>query len=117
MGLDCYAYTKDEDNSTNEIWYGRKIRWVHNFMAEIYYSDESNTDDFNVVEIEVDKEDLERLQKLLDSGELFTQYSQKGFFFGDWEADEYIKNSIQKLIDEGNNAISSGKTLFYSSWY
>ena len=125
MGLDMYAYkTKakpetETDFSTinfneQEIHYWRKHPNLHGWMENLYYLKGGTADSFNCVNVEVDLDDLDQLEKHILEGKL---PQTSGFFFGESSLDsEEVKDDLE-FIKDARRAISDGLTVFYTSWW
>ena len=88
-------------------------------LGDIPSGDEQETDKpqrdlvFNMVPLELTLEDLDELEKAINSGEL---PETEGFFFGS-NADEHYKQEDLDFIDNARAAISCGKRVIYDSWW
>ena len=141
MGLDMYAYvaaragqqdefyegaefdeeSKDFVNKTvtrpREIAYWRKHPNLHGWMAEKWIIDqtggEGTSDQFNGVELELTREDLDELEKcVLDS----SLPSTSGFFFGN-DSDDHYRDQDLEFIKNARAELFMGLKVFYnSSW-
>lgn len=116
MGLDMYAMVQKENEEPKELMYWRKVRQIHNFMEYVWRERTGNkTDDFNLVELDLDKPLLDTLkQYLLDPG---YHINDTGFFFGDGElSTESIQDTLG-FIKTAVEEIEKGNRVFYSSWW
>tara|TARA_Y100001937_G_scaffold68322_1_gene93367 strand:+ start:1997 stop:2416 length:420 start_codon:yes stop_codon:yes gene_type:complete len=139
MGLDMYAYAKDENGEDEHLADWRKHNRLHGWMEELWEDKgrpfQGNLDDvengfgssFNCVPVELTLEDLEQLES--DINQKFLPETQ-GFFFGgdsfEWkdddgnklkEGDYYYKNTDLQFIEDARNAIEQGKKVYYNSWW
>ena len=118
MGLDMYAYTatkSDADYGTEqrEIAYWRKHPNLHGWMERLAESKNLSYNTFNGVELELDWQDLDRLEHDVKEQQL---PSTQGFFFGE-DADEYYKNDDLEFIKRARAELFLGLRVFYnSSW-
>ena len=88
MGLDQYAY-RIKNGEALEIAYWRKHNRLQGWMENLWVQrgkpnpqkdeDGNVIDEFNCVDLELDEEDLDKLEESLDSKEL---PETSGFFFG-----------------------------------
>tara|TARA_R100000900_G_scaffold81380_1_gene63928 strand:- start:3532 stop:3906 length:375 start_codon:yes stop_codon:yes gene_type:complete len=124
MGLDQYAYkTKREEakgvdfklDSTidEELCYWRKHPNLQGLMEEIYRKKGGKAEDFNVVPVELTKEDLIEIGDKVINSKL---PSTKGFFFGSESDDRYFEDDVQ-FLEKAKKAISEGYIVYYTSWW
>ena len=140
MGLDMYAYVAAREGQHKEFWegawhdkdsgefvnqkvgkpleiaYWRKHPNLHGWMealwAEKGYPNDSG-DHFNGVELELTKEDIDRLEADIKEGAL---PNTEGFFFGD-PADNYYYEEDLEFIKQARYWLFMGTKVFYnSSW-
>jgi hypothetical protein len=123
MGLDMYALaTKskpetDVDFSTKnfeqeEIHYWRKHPNLHGWMQNLYDAKGGTSDTFNGDCVVLDSEDLDNLEQDVKDGNL---PDTSGFFFGQ-SGDDEIENDLL-FVTKAREAISNGKTVYYTSWW
>ena len=123
MGLDQYATarkgegTNDEDGYTYykdsiELAYWRKHPNLEGFMSNLYY-EKGGEDEFNCVDLELDEEDLDKLEETLDSNEL---PETSGFFFGN-NSDDHYAEADREFIVQARSALKQGYTVVYTSWW
>jgi len=126
MGLDMYAMVRSTKPETAvdfrtedgveemELHYWRKHPNLHGWMESLYYLKGGTADSFNCVNVEVDLDDLDQLEKHIMEGKL---PQTSGFFFGESSLDEdEIKDDLE-FIRDARRAISEGLTVFYTSWW
>ena len=109
-------YNYDKDSSTiskpREIAYWRKHPNLHGWMRRLWI-EKGHAGDFNGDELELTWEDLDRLEKDVQSGNL---PSTTGFFFGN-ESDDFYKDADLAFIKNARAELFSGLKVFYnSSW-
>lgn len=121
MGLDMYAYVakstprkpvdfKVDDAVEIHCW--RKHPNLHGWM-ECRYREKGDTDiDFNCVNVQLTRDDLDRLEVVIEERALPLTV---GFFFGESDGSE-IDDDLQ-FIAKAREAIAAGLTVFYSSWW
>ena len=136
MGLDMYAYARDENGEEESLADWRKHNRLHGWMEDLWEDkgrpfdgklEENPMGDFNCVPVELTLEDLDQLEA--DIGEKVLPETG-GFFFGDdsfsWEDDDgkafegnnyYHKETDLQFIEDARKAISNGKKVFYNSWW
>lgn len=122
MGLDQYAKARkgepvEKDGALEypeqrELAYWRKHPNLEGWMSNLY-SEKGGTDEFNCQEVELTLEDLDELEKAINSKDL---PETGGFFFGD-DSDEYYKENDLEFIRDARNAIKDGYTVIYTSWW
>jgi len=135
MGLDQYANARKGEQTINEdgykewedsyeLAYWRKHPNLQGFMEELWIGKGTPGldpkaagsmfgSDFNCVDLELTLEDIDTLEKSLDSVGL---PETTGFFFGD-DADEHYAELDREFIVAARNAIKDGYTVVYSSWW
>ena len=126
MGLDMYAMVrstkpetavdfKSEDGVEEmELHYWRKHPNLHGWMENLYYLKGGKADSFNCVNVELDLDDLNQLERHITDGQL---PQTSGFFFGQSNLDEdEIKDDLE-FIRDARRAISEGMSVFYTSWW
>ncbi|MEY4333950.1 MAG: hypothetical protein RLZZ196_2693 [Bacteroidota bacterium] len=123
MGLDMYAFatkakpTTEVDFSTKnfdveEIHYWRKHPNLHGWMQELYDSKGGTSDSFNGDCVVLDNEDLDNLEQDIKDGNL---PDTSGFFFGNTQGDEDEDDLL--FVKQAREAISNGRTVYYTSWW
>lgn len=125
MGLDQYAYCVDNNGEKEELAYWRKHPNLQGFMENLWeskgrpaFNPEENAgglglSDFNCVPLELTREDLDALEDAVMNSEL---PETAGFFFGDDSDNEYMKQDLD-FIQKAREAIDSGLTVMYDSWW
>ena len=125
MGLDMYAYkAKDFKPSKpvdfeeelpsefQEFFYWRKHPYMHGLMESIYREKGGDAESFNCVPVQITEDDLERIAAhVIDE----TLPKTQGFFFG--ESSEEDRDDDIRFLSEAREAISSGYTIWYNSWW
>jgi hypothetical protein len=114
MGLDMYAYVaaKAGHGDGRELAYWRKHPNLHGWMNRLWES-RGNSGDFNGDELELTWEDLDELERAVQSGNL---PATGGFFFGN-NADEEYKDNDLAFIKNARAELFLGLKVFYnSSW-
>ena len=136
MGLDMYAYVaaragqqdeyyegsefdKESGEYVNskvtkpiEIAYWRKHPNLHGWMEQLYRS-KGGEAEFNGVEMELTREDIDSLEQAVLDGDL---PATSGFFFGD-ASDDYYREQDLEFIKEARAQLFLGLKVFYnSSW-
>lgn len=137
MGLDMYAYAKDENGEEESLADWRKHNRLHGWMEELWEEkgkpfdgklEENPMGDFNCVPVELSLTDLEQLEAEIVNK---TMPSTGGFFFGEdsysWDEDEegnklpkgdyYYKETDLQFIEDARKAIQQGKKVYYNSWW
>lgn len=126
MGLDQYAFSVknkavinrfeyNQDYKHDEIFSCGKIRFLHNWMEELYQS-LGGKDEFNMKIVQVLPEDIDRLEEDTKSGKI-KEYDKPGFFFGDRPFGDYEYSSIMDFCEEAREEFKKGNAVFYESWY
>ena len=121
MGLEMYAFTTPEKfakptdfhavNAT-EFYYWAKHPNLHGWMHELYRSKGGADPEFNLAEVELTLDDLERLDNEIRGGLL---PETRGFFFGISCGDE-VEDDLD-FIAAARAAIEAGLTVYYTSWW
>ena len=123
MGLDQYATARRGEAKTDdegftyyedsiELAYWRKHPNLQGWMEELYH-EKGGDEDFNCVDLELDEEDLDSLEKSLDDSDL---PETSGFFFGS-NSDDHYAEADREFIVQARAAIKQGYTVVYSSWW
>lgn len=135
MGLDQFAYIKfpgdleTEDSDVNRVylmtwrkhpnlqgWMERLWRRRNNTIEQ-FESDTLMGCQFNCVELQLDLEDVEKLEKDVEANNLNESHQDTtGFFFGD-NSDEEYKFDDLKFCRNARAAIKNGLTVCYNSWW
>ena len=123
MGLDQYAHAIDNNGEKEELAYWRKHPNLQGFMENLWHEkgcpnkpEKPNSlgmSDFNCVPVDLTHEDLDSLEKSVNSKEL---PETGGFFFGD-DSDDYYKEKDLEFIQKAREALDAGLTVEYSSWW
>lgn len=122
MGLDMFAMTmatapttpvdfQTKETETSELHYWRKHPNLHGFMESLYYSKGGKEESFNCVNVQLDANDLDHLEKCINENSL---PQTSGFFFGYSRDDK--KDDLQ-FVKSAREAIANGQTVFYTSWW
>ena len=113
MGLDQRVFTREDGN----IFDWRKHNRLQGWMEELWRTKTDNKDEFNLEELELEIEDIEKLeQDIIDKKLPVT----KGFFFGEDSYVEYEKWYLEhdlKFIKVAKETLKDGQRIFYSSWW
>jgi hypothetical protein len=121
MGLDMYAFTTVEPvaaavdfttETATELAYWRKHPNLHGWMEQLYRAKGGTDADFNCVNVALDADDLDRLERDIRNQAL---PHTEGFFFGTSRLDEIDLDLA--FIEKARAAIAEGKTVFYTSWW
>jgi hypothetical protein len=124
MGLDMYAYAtkaklKSEVDFTEtnlkpeEVHYWRKHPNLHGWMHELYLSKGGDKhSDFNGDCVVLTEKDLNELESDIKDGSL---PDTSGFFFGQTDGDE-VQDDLD-FVTKAREAITDGKTVYYTSWW
>ena len=114
---DTKEYVNPKVNKPRQICYWRKHPNLHGWMAQRWLAREGNslreTDNFNGIEFELTREDLDDLEATVKAREL---PATSGFFFGSDADDHYYADDL-KFIQEARAEMFLGLKVFYnSSW-
>lgn len=126
MGLDQYAlkvknkavinrFQYDYDYMHKEFFYWRKNRFLHNWMEKLYESI-GGKDEFNMKNLQLFPEDIDRLEEDTKSGKI-KEYDEGGFFFGEQPFEDYEYSSIMDFCEKAREEFKKGNAVFYKSWY
>ena len=125
MGLDMYAFSTKAKPKTEvdfetknfkpeEVFYWRKHPNLHGWMQSIYDTKGGTSDSFNGDCVVLDTFDLDALEADIREGNL---PDTSGFFFGESSnGDEENENDLL-FVTKAREAISEGKTVYYTSWW
>jgi len=123
MGLDMYAFSTNAKPKTDvdfetknfkpeEVHYWRKHPNLHGWMQSLYDAKGGTESNFNGDCVVLDSEDLDNLEQDVKDGNL---PDTSGFFFGQ-SGDDEIENDLL-FVTKAREAISNGKTVYYTSWW
>ena len=139
MGLDMYAYSANKAGAQSEYWenshiidgelvstctkpkelmYWRKHPNLHGWMERLWEEQgrpgaESDTENFNGIEVELTWTDIENLEADILNENL---PGTTGFFFGD-DSDEYYRESDLEFVKQAKADLFLGLKVYYnSSW-
>ncbi len=118
MGLDQFAYAIDNNGEKEELAYWRKHPNLQGWMEDLWASKgrpnaHEDSDDFNCVPVELTHEDLDALESAITNNEL---PSTTGFFFGS-DSDDHYKEKDLEFVQKAREALDSGITVVYDSWW
>lgn len=108
MGLDQYAFATKGDER-HEIAYWRKHANLQGWMEALYRS-KGGTDVFNCIPVELDEEDLDKLER-----EYKSLATATGFFWGASHPDDDIDTAC--FIEKARECLIDGYTIEYDSWW
>ena len=135
MGLDMYAFRhkgdmiqpqekRDKLDGTprEPIQFAdwRKHNRLQGFMQELYdKKNGADADNFNCVPLYLSKEELDMLQKQIETR---TLPQTEGFFFGDdsytWEGEQNDMNAYDlKFVKDAKDWLDKGYKVFYECWW
>ena len=112
MGLD------QED----EIFYWREDHFVHNWMEKLYESI-GGKDEFNMKNLQLLPEDIDKLEKDTKSGKikeydkLIKEYDKLGFLWEDKSFEYYEYSSIIDFCEKAREEFKKDNAVFYVSCY
>lgn len=119
MGLDQFAYCIDNNGEKEELAYWRKHPDLQGWMESVWVSrgrpnaHEDNPNEFNCIPLELTYDDLDALEEDVTNNKLPVTV---GFFFGS-DSDEYYKEQDLEFIKKAREALDSGLTVMYDSWW
>jgi hypothetical protein len=133
MGLDMYAFRVHpkgviDDNSFErpedhykfheEFFYWRKNNALHDWMHKLYIqrTNPENAEEvyFNCIPVRLYEEDLNNLENDIKNGYLVPT---AGFFFGELNYDEDMKERDLEFIAAARQIILDGDAVYYDSWW
>lgn len=112
MGLDQYALSRAPEQPKFQ-W--RKHPNLHGWMERLWER-RGNEGCFNMVELRLDKEDIQELMTDIMTGDLNGGEDTEGFFFGS-NADEYYREQDLAFCDWALKEIEDGNEVIYDSWW
>lgn len=119
MGLDQYAFAVDNDNQV-KIASWRKHNRLQGWMTTLAETKGviQKGDEFNCIDLEIDKEDLNKLEESITS---FKLPKTGGFFFGLDSYSDSINyshhNDDMAFVAKARKALGNGFRVVYSCWY
>lgn len=114
MGLDQSVTIKQTSkNEEKELFYWRKHPNLQGWMENLWRDKTGNqTDDFNLVHLDLNLSDIENLEEAILSNSL---PETSGFFFGTSTPDR--KEEDLEFIKLAKEELSKGNEIYYSSWW
>lgn len=108
-------YTRHSDESLDEeIFYWRKHNALHGWFDQEYRKT-GGTGDFNLIDLELTEEMLERLEKDIQEDCL---KPTEGFFFGDLDYNVSERaDSDREAISKAREFMKKGTKVVYTSWW
>jgi hypothetical protein len=123
MGLDQYAFAVNNNGEKEELAYWRKHPNLQGWMENLWDSKgrpgltEDNSGnmlgDFNCIPLELNIDDLDDLEDAVRGSSL---PETAGFFFGSNSDNEYKEEDLE-FIRKAREALDSGLTVMYDSWW
>lgn len=124
MGLDQFAFAVDNNGEKQELACWRKHPNLQGYMEDLWRAkgkpglDDANMgglglSDFNCIPLELNSDDLDDLEDAVRGSGL---PSTAGFFFGS-DSDDYYKPQDLEFIKKAREALDSGLTVVYDSWW
>jgi hypothetical protein len=119
MGLDQFAFAIDNNGEKEELAYWRKHPNLQGWMEELWVSKgrpnahEDHPYEFNCVQLELTMEDLNELEYTVTNNKM---PQTVGFFFGS-DSDDHYKRQDLEFIQKAREALDSGITVVYDSWW
>ena len=125
MGLDMYAFSTKAKQKTDvdfetknfkpeEVFYWRKHPNLHGWMQSLYDMKGGTSDSFNGDCVVLDIVDLDNLEEDIRQGNL---PDTSGFFFGESSNNDEENENDLLFVTKAREAISNGKTVYYTSWW
>ena len=126
MGLDQYAFSVKNKAVINRFQYDYdythkeflglgKNRFLHNWMEELYQS-LGGIDEFNMKDVQVLPEDIDKLEEDTKSGKI-KEYDADGFFFDKQPSANREYESIISFCKIAREEFKNDNAVFYCSWY
>ena len=124
MGLDQSAYVVngniDNEDNHEEFAYWRKHNRLQGWMENRWHNYYKNIENFNCVNFYLSINDIDDLEKAINSREL---PETTGFFYGGDSYEDYddpewgYKEEDQKFIAQAREFLNDGKQIYYHCWY
>ena len=134
MGLDQNAYAQDKNGEQEHLADWRKHNRLQGWMEDLWNekgrpnaeTEDNPMGDFNCIPLELDLDDIDRLEADLDD---YNLPETGGFFFGGdsymWESEDgskssanyYYKETDYQFVSDARHALKEGKKVFYSCWW
>jgi S-methylmethionine-dependent homocysteine/selenocysteine methylase len=109
MGLDCYvrvtrnAGTEVPGETTEELWYARKLSEVHHWMQQHSGID---AEEFNCERFYLTDAVLAELEQDWQAGQL---QPTSGFFFGNPNSRDEVNEAVVLLLIKSKQALAAGE--------
>jgi hypothetical protein len=115
MGLDQFAYLKDDSGNQSEIAYWRKHPNLQGWMEKLFASKGGTCESFNGVEVELTSQDLSDLRSDIVSDSM-KKLDTSGFFFGSPSDDHYRDYDLDFIANARLILLAGGRVFYNSSW-
>ena len=123
MGLDQYAYSVNSNGEREDLAYWRKHPNLQGWMQDLWeekgrpgLTEENSGNimgDFNCIPLELTREDINDLEDAILNNIL---PKTTGFFFGEDKDDHYREQDLE-FVRKAREALDSGLTVMYDSWW
>ena len=130
MGLDMWAFAVPKDlvkHAPTDVEFGddtekaqedlaswRKHHDLHGWMKNLYNEKGGKAQSFNCVTVQLEEEDLNRLEEDVKSNQL---PQTTGFFFGNNPPNDDTIEEDLEFVQKAREAIKEGKVVYYNSWW
>ena len=112
----------NQDYKHDEIFFWGKNRFVNNWMKKLYESI-GGKDEFNMKNLQLLPEDIDKLEKDTKSGKikeydkLIKEYDKLGFLWEDKSFEYYEYSSIIDFCEKAREEFKKDNAVFYVSCY
>lgn len=100
------------EQNKQHLFYWRKHPNMHGLMESLYRQKGGRSEEFNCVNVQLFKEDLDLIEKAVNDNGL---PETSGFFFG--QSGEEDKKRDLEFIAKAREALDDGFVIWYSSWW
>ncbi len=124
MGLDMYAFSAKksdyegevdfqcESDKSDELMYWRKHNALHGWMENLY-REKGGELEFNCVNLNLNFDDLDRLEKDIRAVGL---PKTEGYFFG-YDTSEEVNEDDLEFVMKAKKSLGEGNKVYYTSWW
>lgn len=112
----------NQDYKHDEIFFWGRNHFVHNWMEKLYESI-GGKDEFNMKNLQLLPEDIDKLEKDTKSGKikeydkLIKEYDKLGFLWEDKSFEYYEYSSIIDFCEKAREEFKKDNAVFYVSCY
>ena len=109
MGLDQYGFARKGEEKF-DLAYWRKHANLEGWMANLYAERGGKSNEFNCIELQLFKSDLQALEQQYQNLTLTS-----GFFWGESQNED--DETTKAFIEDAKSFLDNGYEIIYTSWW